>query len=125
MNVNPVREQFERDLQMLEELGVELKYVLDTYIHADNIIVVGLFRQAIGVKIVFGEPAGGSMLRYTSPRRRSSAIWEALDQVNLDTVANQCLHLLLLKRHAFHQRCPAHTWVRENGFSTKRPWTAF
>ncbi|MEE3122245.1 MAG: MBL fold metallo-hydrolase [SAR324 cluster bacterium] len=50
--VHPVREQFERDLQMVEELGVELKYVLDTHIHADHITAAGLFRQATGAKSV-------------------------------------------------------------------------
>ena len=56
--VGPVREQFERDLQMVEELGVELKYVLDTHIHADHITAASLFRQATGAKTVLGEPAG-------------------------------------------------------------------
>ena len=54
--IDPVRKQFERDLQMVEELGVELKYVLDTHIHADHITAASLFRQTTGAKTVLREP---------------------------------------------------------------------
>ena len=32
--IDPVKEQFDRSLQFIEELGVELKYVIDTHVHA-------------------------------------------------------------------------------------------
>ena len=32
--IDPVKEQFVRSLQFIEELGVELKYVIDTHVHA-------------------------------------------------------------------------------------------
>lgn len=53
--IDPVKEQFERDLQAIEELGVELLYVLDTHIHADHSTSAGMIRQNTGAKIVFGE----------------------------------------------------------------------
>ncbi len=56
--IDPVREQFERDLRMIEELGIELKYVFDTHVHADHITSAGLFRRASGAKMVVGEPSG-------------------------------------------------------------------
>jgi len=31
--IDPVKEQFDRSLQFIEELGVELKYVIDTHVH--------------------------------------------------------------------------------------------
>ena len=52
--VDPFREQFERNLQMVEEYGVELKYVLDTHFHADHITSAALSRQATGAKTVLG-----------------------------------------------------------------------
>jgi glyoxylase-like metal-dependent hydrolase (beta-lactamase superfamily II) len=35
--IDPVREQLERDLMVLQELEVELRYVLETHVHADHI----------------------------------------------------------------------------------------
>ena len=35
--IDPVKEQFDLSLQFLEELGVELKYVNDTHVHADHV----------------------------------------------------------------------------------------
>ncbi|WP_439330801.1 MBL fold metallo-hydrolase [Merismopedia glauca] len=35
--VDPVAEQVERDLRILEELGLKLRYCLETHIHADHI----------------------------------------------------------------------------------------
>ena len=32
--IDPVKEQFDRSLQFIEDLGVELKYVIDTHVHA-------------------------------------------------------------------------------------------
>lgn len=35
--IDPVRDQVERDLRLLSELGLTLTYILDTHIHADHI----------------------------------------------------------------------------------------
>lgn len=43
--IDPVLETIERDLQLLSELGVELKYILDTHIHADHITAAGELRK--------------------------------------------------------------------------------
>ena len=56
--IDPVLEQFERDLQYVEELGVELLYVFETHAHADHITSAGLLRQKTGAKIVFSKDAG-------------------------------------------------------------------
>lgn len=57
--IDPLREQIKRDLKLVEELEIDLKYVLDTHVHADHITSAGLIRdQKQGVKTVFGEGAG-------------------------------------------------------------------
>jgi len=56
--IDPVKEQFDLSLQFIEELGVELKYVIDTHVHADHVTSSCMLREATGAKSVFGEPAG-------------------------------------------------------------------
>ncbi|MGB7275487.1 MAG: MBL fold metallo-hydrolase [Geitlerinemataceae cyanobacterium] len=46
--VDPVLEQVERDRQLLEELGLTLKYCLETHIHADHITGTAKLREATG-----------------------------------------------------------------------------
>ncbi|BAZ83015.1 MBL fold metallo-hydrolase [Sphaerospermopsis kisseleviana CS-549] len=46
--VDPVLEQVERDLKLIEELGLTLRYCLETHIHADHITGTGKLRQLTG-----------------------------------------------------------------------------
>lgn len=48
--IDPVLEMVDRDLKLIEELGLELKYVLDTHIHADHITGAGEIRNRLGIK---------------------------------------------------------------------------
>lgn len=43
--IDPVRETVERDLKLIQELGLHLKYVLDTHVHADHITGAGEVRE--------------------------------------------------------------------------------
>ena len=46
--VDPVLEQVERDLNLIQELGLTLGYCLETHIHADHITGTGKLRQLTG-----------------------------------------------------------------------------
>lgn len=46
--VDPVLEQVERDLKQLEELGLNLRYCLETHIHADHITGTAKLREVKG-----------------------------------------------------------------------------
>lgn len=46
--VDPVLEQLERDLQLLGDLNLSLKYCLETHIHADHITATGKLRELTG-----------------------------------------------------------------------------
>lgn len=51
--IDSVREQFDRDLTLIKEMGLKLLYSIDTHIHADHITASGQFRNATGCKTGF------------------------------------------------------------------------
>ena len=56
--IDTVREQADRDLSLLRELGLKLKYVLETHVHADHITGAAALRAASGAKVGLSETAG-------------------------------------------------------------------
>ncbi len=48
--IDTVKEKVPRDLALLKELGLKLKYVLDTHVHADHITGAAKLREATGAK---------------------------------------------------------------------------
>lgn len=54
MLIDPVRDQIERDLALVSQLGFTLKYALDTHVHADHVTGAGLLRERTGCKVVAG-----------------------------------------------------------------------
>ena len=58
--IDPVREQLDRDLQFLEELEVQLKYTLETHIHADHVTSSGLLRTKVGCQTVVSGRGGAA-----------------------------------------------------------------
>jgi glyoxylase-like metal-dependent hydrolase (beta-lactamase superfamily II) len=46
--IDPVKEQLERDARFIEQLGLKLKYTLETHIHADHVTGSGLLREKFG-----------------------------------------------------------------------------
>ena len=57
MIIDAVKEQLERDLQYIEELGVELLYCIETHVHADHVTSAGSIRQKTGAHIVYSQTA--------------------------------------------------------------------
>lgn len=56
--IDPVLETVDRDLKLIEELGLRLKYVLDTHIHADHITGAGEIRKRTQAKTAVSQEAG-------------------------------------------------------------------
>ncbi len=48
--IDPVIETVDRDVKLIEELGLKLIYALDTHIHADHITGAGELRKKLGIK---------------------------------------------------------------------------
>jgi glyoxylase-like metal-dependent hydrolase (beta-lactamase superfamily II) len=57
--IDPVIETIERDLQLVDELGLQLLYVLDTHVHADHVTAAGEIRSRTGATVV-GSPLGAA-----------------------------------------------------------------
>ena len=48
--IDPVTEQVERDVRLLREHGLALKYTLETHVHADHVTAAHAFKQATGAR---------------------------------------------------------------------------
>lgn len=57
--IDPVIEQAERDLALVKELGLTLRYTLDTHVHADHVTASGTLRERTKCQTVAG--VGGAV----------------------------------------------------------------
>jgi len=58
--IDPVLEQVDRDAQLLADLGLTLKYTLETHVHADHVTGSGPLRERLGSKSVVSELGGAA-----------------------------------------------------------------
>lgn len=58
--VDPVLEQVDRDLAAVEALGLTLKYLLNTHVHADHVTGSGRIKAKVGAGCVRRGPGGGA-----------------------------------------------------------------
>ena len=58
--IDPVFEQHSRDTALIRELGLKVKYVLDTHVHADHVTGAWLMRKALNAETVLSARAGAS-----------------------------------------------------------------
>lgn len=56
--IDTVKEHVERDLKLIEELGLSLSFVLDTHVHADHVTGAGELREKTGAKTGTSEQGG-------------------------------------------------------------------
>ena len=56
--IDPVQEQLERDVNLLEELGLTLRYTLETHLHADHITSGGQLRKKLGSQTIVAANCG-------------------------------------------------------------------
>ena len=56
--IDPVFEQTRRDVALVKELGLSLRYVLDTHVHADHVTAAWMMQQSLGCDIALGVKSG-------------------------------------------------------------------
>jgi glyoxylase-like metal-dependent hydrolase (beta-lactamase superfamily II)/rhodanese-related sulfurtransferase len=56
--IDPVFEQARRDVALVEELGLRLKWTLETHVHADHVTGAWLLRERLGSSIVISKSSG-------------------------------------------------------------------
>lgn len=56
--IDPVREQFQRDYKLIEQMNLKLKYILETHIHADHITSAALLKEATGAQTAISSHDG-------------------------------------------------------------------
>ena len=56
--IDPVFEQFERDRALVRELGLTLRFTLETHVHADHVTAAWRLRDALGSRIVLSRRSG-------------------------------------------------------------------
>ena len=78
--IDPVFEQARRDAALVQELGVKLKFTLETHVHADHVTAAWLLKQKLGSRIVLSAASGaeGADL-YLKPMERVSFGRRALE----------------------------------------------
>ncbi|MEM6294026.1 MAG: MBL fold metallo-hydrolase [Myxococcota bacterium] len=56
--IDAVLEQVDRDAELIEQLELTLRYVLDTHVHADHVTGAGVLRERFGAKTLVADGAG-------------------------------------------------------------------
>src|SRR6185436_18289846 len=56
--IDPVLTQIERDVGLIQELELHLRYALDTHVHADHVTALGSLHERLGTLTVVSERAG-------------------------------------------------------------------
>lgn len=84
--IDPVREQLERDLRLIAELGVTLRWVLETHVHADHVTSAASLAEHTGA-------------RTASSRRGAACAMEHLQDGDVVHFGDTSLHVLETPGH--------------------------
>ncbi|KAF3525542.1 hypothetical protein F2Q69_00046988, partial [Brassica cretica] len=71
--IDPVDKTVDRDLKLINELGLKLVYAMNTHVHADHVTGTGLLRTKVpGVKSVISKASGSKADMFLEPGDRVS-----------------------------------------------------
>ena len=64
--IDPVLEQVDTYISLLETLKLNLAYTLETHVHADHVTAGGELRERLGLQVHRGPSGPGRMRQYSS-----------------------------------------------------------
>ncbi|HVJ11867.1 MAG TPA: MBL fold metallo-hydrolase [Burkholderiales bacterium] len=71
--IDPVFEQVRRDAALIDELGLKLKWTLETHVHADHVTGAWLLREKLGSRIALSKASGAEGAdQYLEPQEKIS-----------------------------------------------------
>jgi len=95
--IDPVLEQKDRDLTLINELGLELRYVLNTHCHADHITSGGSIRKDLPwVRTVIAKASGAKADIQVEPNDKITFGHFSLEALPTPGHTNGCVSWLLL-----------------------------
>lgn len=56
--IDPVLEQLDRDINLINKLKLKLMYIFETHVHADHITAASKLKEFLNAKICYGSKAG-------------------------------------------------------------------
>ena len=67
--IDPVFDHAERDSKLVKELDLELKFVMNTHVHADHVTGTGLLKKLVGksVESAISKAAGAIADKFLNP----------------------------------------------------------
>lgn len=89
--VDTVLEQVDRDLQVLQELGLTLRYCLETHIHADHITGAGKLRQQTGCQVLVPQNAAVTKADPSKAAARSDRTLEGGETLRVGSVVIEAI----------------------------------
>ena len=83
MFIDPVNTHIDDYIALLEEHGLQLKYTLETHVHADHITASGLLRQRLGAQTAVSAVMRRRNGRYSNTGRRYFQIRRQVKQIKV------------------------------------------
>jgi len=94
--IDPVVDQVERDLKIIEQNGLKLVYAVNTHVHADHITGTGLLKRRLpGVASAISQVSGGKADLYLSHGSRLSFGRHSLEARSTPGHTNGCMSFVL------------------------------
>ena len=66
--IDPVREQLDRDVRLNQELGLSLRYILDTHVHADHVTSAAALAERTGAVTAASELGASCAMHHLRDR---------------------------------------------------------
>ncbi|XP_017027280.1 persulfide dioxygenase ETHE1, mitochondrial [Drosophila kikkawai] len=93
--IDPVLEQAKRDAQLVKDLGFELKYAINTHMHADHITGSGWLRQLTGCQSVIAAASGAKADRHLKEGDRIKFGTHVIDTLATPGHTNGCMSYVI------------------------------